>query len=182
MNPSTETKSIWTVDQSHSQIKFAIRHMLISEVEGNFGDFTLEVTSSGEDFSDAAAEVTIQVASITTGNTDRDNHLRANDFFDVAHYPVISFKSTSVTQLDEEEFKLTGELTIRDVTKEVTLNVTKGGVIKDPYGYTRAGFQVEGKIDRFDFGLQYNALMETGGAMLGKQVKVKAQLELIKQQ
>ncbi|WP_347158501.1 YceI family protein [Pontibacter chitinilyticus] len=182
MNLTTETTTTWAVDPTHSSVKFAIRHMLISEVEGSFNDFKVQVSASGDDFADAAAEVNIQVASINTGNTDRDNHLRADDFFNVAQYPTISFKSTHVEQLNEEEFKLTGNLTVRDVTKEVTFNVSKGGVIKDPYGYTRAGFFVEGKIDRFDFGLQYNALMETGGAMLGKQVKLKAHLELIKQQ
>lgn len=182
MNTSTETKTTWSVDQSHSRIQFAIRHMLISEVEGNFGDYTLDVTASDDDFSDASAEVSIKLAGINTGNIDRDNHLLAADFFDAAQYPVITFKSTKVTQLDEEEFKLIGDLTIRDVTKEITLDVTKGGVIKDPYGYTRAGFQVEGKIDRFDFGLQWNGLLEAGGAVLGKQVKLRAHIELIKQQ
>jgi polyisoprenoid-binding protein YceI len=153
--------------------------MVIAEVEGQFKDFDINV-DAGEDFTDSEIEVTIKTASIDTGNTDRDNHLKSPDFFDAANYPEIKFVSSSLERISDEEFKLKGNLTIRGIPKPIELDVTYGGRIKDPWGNDRVGFQVQGKINRFDYDLKWNSLMETGSAVVDKIIKLVCQVELIK--
>lgn len=172
-------KSNWKVDTAHSRIGFSARHMVISEVEGQFRDFDINV-SSGEDFTESDIAVTIKTQSIDTGNTDRDNHLKSADFFDADNNPEIKFVSSSIKKTGDEDFKLYGDLTIRGITKPVELDVTYGGKVKDPWGNERVGFQVEGKVNRFDYDLKWNALMETGSAVVGKIIKMNCHVELIK--
>ncbi len=172
-------KSNWTVDNAHSKIGFSARHMVISQVEGQFNDFVIDA-NAGEDFTNTDVEVTIKTASIATGVNDRDNHLKSADFFDAENHPEIKFKSTSIEKESDEEFKLKGDLTIRGVTKPIELSVIYGGTIKDPWGNQRAGFQVEGQLNRFDYNLKWNNLMETGGAVVGKNIKINCHVELVK--
>lgn len=172
-------KSRWKVDNTHSKIGFSARHMVIAEVEGQFKEFDIKV-ESGEDFTDSNIEVTINTASIDTGNQDRDNHLRSSDFFDAENHPEIKFISNSVKKVTDRTYRLIGELTIRGISKPVELDVKYGGKIKDPWGNERAGFQLEGKLNRFDYDLKWNAFMETGGAVVGKIIKLNCHVELIK--
>ena len=161
-------QSSWKVDTTHSKIGFSARHMVIAEVEGQFREFAINV-NSGEDFTESNIEVTIKTPSIDTGNKDRDNHLKSPDFFDTETYSEIKFVSSSIKKINDEDFKLYGDLTIRGITRPIELDVTFGGKVKDPWGNERAGFQVEGKLNRFDYDLKWNAFMETGGAVVGNQ-------------
>jgi len=172
-------RSNWKVDKAHSKLGFSAKHMVIAEVEGRFTDFTLNVEAD-EDFTDSEIEVIIKAASIDTGNNDRDNHLKSPDFFDVVNYQDIKFKSKSLEKMSDEEFKLNGDLTIKEITKPIELDVTYGGKIKDPWGNERVGFRITGKLNRFDYDLKWNSLMETGGAVVGKIIKLNCHLELIK--
>ncbi|GIV53087.1 MAG: polyisoprenoid-binding protein [Candidatus Kapaibacterium sp.] len=171
----------WKVDQSHSNVLFTVDHMVISEVTGYFKVFDGTVTVSKPDWSDAQIEFTVDVASINTDNERRDNHLRSEDFFDAAKYPKATFKATGMRKVGQNKYKLTGDLTIRGTTKKVTWDVTFKGQTKDPWGNLRAGFIAETTINRFDFGLKWNNLTETGGLIVGKDVRVRVNLELIKQ-
>ncbi|GIV55655.1 MAG: polyisoprenoid-binding protein [Candidatus Kapaibacterium sp.] len=172
----------WKVDQSHSNVLFTVDHMVISEVTGYFKVFDGTVTVSKPDWSDAQIEFTVDVASINTDNERRDNHLRSEDFFDAAKYPKATFKATGMRKVGQNKYKLTGDLTIRGTTKKVTWDVTFKGQTKDPWGNQRAGFIAETTINRFDFGLKWNNLTETGGLIVGKDVRVRVNLELIKQE
>ena len=158
-----QTKNIWEVDQSHSALKFSVIHLLISEVEGNFKIFQGQMRASKEDFSDAEIDFSADVASVDTDNEMRDGHLQSDDFFNTATYPKMTFVSKSFKKMANDQYALTGDLTIRDITKEVTLDVKYGGNIQDPYGNTKAGFKATGAINRFDYGLKWNALTEAGG-------------------
>ena len=169
----------WNLDKSHSNLQFSARHMIISEVTGHFNNYDVDV-KAGDDFTDSEVTVTIDSKSIDTGITDRDNHLKSPDFFDVENYPEITFKSTKVEKADDESYKLYGDFTIRNITKPIVLDVAYGGTIKDPWGNTRAGFKVTGKINRFDYELKWNALMETGGAVVGKNINITCDIELTK--
>lgn len=166
------------VDQSHSQVGFEVKHMMVSKVKGQFDAYTAEVEA--EDLSDlttAQITFTLDVASINTRNTDRDNHLKGADFFDVEKYPSITFKSTSIEK-DGDDYKLTGDLTIKDVTKPVTFEVEFGGKGTNPWGVEVYGFEAEAKINREEFGLTWNAALETGGVLVGKDIKIKVELEV----
>ena len=172
----TQTKTKWAIDPLHSEVGFKIKHMMISTVRGNFNEFTATVDSDRDDFVDADIEVEINVASINTNNQDRDNHLKSDDFFNAESYPVITFKSKSY-----EGGKLIGDLTIRDVTKEVVLDVDYNGTVVDPYGQTKAGFEISGEINRKDFGLKWSALTEAGAVVVSEQVKLAIGVQLVKQ-
>ncbi len=174
-------KTTWNLDTTHSKLGFTVKHMVVSKVNGNFNDYDLKLTS-GENFEDSEIELTANIASIDTGNTDRDNHLKSADFFDAENFPKLIFKSTELTKVDDENYKLKGNLTIKDVTKPIELDVTYGGTVKDPYGLERAGFGVEGTIDRFDYNLTWNAFLETGGAVVAKSIKIVADIEVTKAQ
>lgn len=178
---STLEKVIWNLDKTHSKLQFSARHMIISEVTGHFKNFEVS-TLADNDFLDSEVEVTIDAKSLDTGIIERDNHLKSPDFFDVENYPQITFKSTKVEKVDDESYKLYGDFTIRNITKPIVLDVAYGGTIKDPWGNTRAGFKVTGKINRFDYDLKWNALMETGGAVVGKNINITCDIELTKAQ
>ena len=174
--------SNWQIDPAHSHVEFAVRHLMISTVKGAFGDVQGTVWLDQADFRAAHVDVTIQVASIDTRQEQRDAHLRSADFFDAARFPTITFRSRQVKGNHlESEFRLVGDLTIRGVTREVILDVSAAGRMTDPWGAERAGFSAHGKIDRTEFGLTWNQALETGGVLVGNDVRISVEVELIRQ-
>lgn len=173
--------AIWKIDPTHSDVEFKIRHLMITNVTGYFGKYDATVESSNDDFSDAKVSFEADVASISTKNEQRDQHLQSEDFFHAAQYPKLTFVSTNVKKVDDENYKVTGDLTMRGVTKPVELTVEFSGIVKDPYGQTKAGFEIKGKINRKDFGVSFNAVTDNGGVMLGEEVKLQASVQLVKQ-
>lgn len=168
----------WTVDQSHSSVGFEVKHMMVSKVKGQFDSYTAVVEADDlTDLTTAAISFNFEVASINTKNEDRDNHLKAADFFDVENNPSIDFTSTSITK-DGDDYKVTGDLTIKGVTKPVTFDVEYGGKGTNPWGVEVYGFEAETKINREEFGLTWNAALETGGVLVGKDIKIKVELEV----
>ncbi len=153
--------------------------MVISETKGSFDNYKLNVETNGTDFTNARIELEIDTNSINTNMTDRDNHLRSADFFDVAQFPTIRFISTSFEKINDEDYKLSGDITIKGITKPIDFKINYGGQIVDPWGNLRAGFKLESTIDRFDFGLTWNSLLEAGSAVVGKKVKLEATIEVI---
>ena len=178
---SSFAQTNWSVDKSHANIRFSIEHLVVSETEGIFRKFdgTL-VQKNAADFVGSNVDFTIDVNSIDTDDEKRDGHLKSADFFDVAKYPTITFKSTAFTKVSGNAYKLTGNLTMHGVTKSVTLDVNYKGTAKDPYGNIHAGFKASTKIVRKDFGLTYNAALEAGGLALGETVDVNINLEFLK--
>jgi len=176
----SEAQTKWTVDNVHSNVKFTATHMVISEVEGNFKSFSGTLTAAKPDFTDATIEFSVDIASINTDNEQRDKHLKSDDFFNAEKFPTMTFKSISMKKLSGNKYELTGNLTIRDVTKRVKFAVTYGGTAKDGYGNTRAGFRASTTINRLDYGLKWNSLLETGGAVIGPEVAISLNVELIK--
>ena len=164
----------WNLDPAHSEITFKVRHMMISNVKGEFKNFSIDLESADDEFKNVKANATIDTASISTNNTDRDNHLKSAEFFNAEAHPQITFETDS---LNEE---VTGNLTINGVTKPVKLDVDFGGINVDPWGQTKAGFSFEGKIKRSDFGLNWNAALEAGGVMVSDEVKIAGELQFIK--
>lgn len=168
----------WTVDQSHSHIGFEVKHMMVSKVKGVFDSYEANVEAADlSDLTEATISFQFDVRSINTRNEDRDNHLKSADFFDTEQFPVITFESTSITK-SGDSFDVTGNLTIKDVTKEVTFQTEFNGKGTNPWGIAVYGFEAETKINREDFGLTWNAALETGGVLVGKDVKIKVELEL----
>jgi polyisoprenoid-binding protein YceI len=175
----TNNKEVWSLDPAHTKVQFSVKHMIISEVAGHFNNFDIQVYA-GPDFSDSEIKATIDVNSIDTGIADRDNHLKSPDFFEVEKFTQILFTSNKIEKVDDEEFKLSGDLTIRDITKPIELKVIYGGTVKDPWGKTRAGFKVLGSLNRFDYDLKWNALIEAGGAVVGKTINIICDIEVVK--
>ncbi|WP_299366170.1 YceI family protein [Winogradskyella sp.] len=171
----TITKTTWNVDNAHSEIGFKVKHMMISTVSGHFEDFTASVETETEDFNNAQFSFSAKVNSINTKNNDRDNHLRSEDFFNVSAFPEMTFTSKSF-----DGSKIIGNLTIKDVTKEVTLNTDFNGLAVDPYGQTKAGFEISGSISRKEFGLTWNAVTEAGSVVVGDTIKLVIELQFIK--
>lgn len=170
----------WTVDKGHSNVKFTVQHMVVSEMEGSFKTFDGYVESSKADFSDAKIAFTVEVASIYTDNDRRDGHLKSDDFFNAEKFPQMKFESTSFKPLGNNKYELKGNLTIRDVTKPVTFQVTHGGVLNTSRG-AKAGFKATTTIDRFNYNLKWDRATETGGLVVGKEVTIVLNLELDKQ-
>jgi polyisoprenoid-binding protein YceI len=168
----------WTVDNVHSSVKFTVTHLVISEVEGEFKAYSGSIITSNPDFTDAAIDFSVDVNSISTDNDMRDKHLKSPDFFDVEKYPQMIFKSASFKKLSENKYELIGDLTIHGITKSVKFDATFGGTVKDNRGNTKAGFKATTIINRFDYGLKWNALTEAGGATVGKDVTIEVRLEL----
>ncbi|QBP39993.1 YceI family protein [Paenisporosarcina antarctica] len=166
----------WNVDASHSSIGFSVKHMMVSKVRGSFSDFTAEVAATETDLSNAEIAFNIQVASITTGSVDRDNHLRSADFFDVETYPEIKFIAKNITKKDDE-YEIAGDLTIKAVTNPVVFNAEYEGKGTNPWGQEVVGFSAETKINREEFGLTWNQALETGGVLVGKDIKITIELE-----
>jgi len=169
----------WVIDPAHSELTFKVKHLMISNVKGEFKNFTAEIDN--EDFKNGSVKVTIKTSSIFTNSTDRDNHLKSADFFDVENHPSMTFESTNFTKVDDDEFKLKGMLTIKGVSKEVILDVEFGGTNKDPWGNEKAGFSFSGKINRKDWGLNWNAALETGGVLVSDEVKIGGEVQFAKQ-
>ena len=173
-------KTKWTIDPTHSEIQFKIKHLVISTVTGNFGKFSGDVETDGDSFDNASVHFTVDVNSINTGNEQRDGHLKSPDFFDAASHPTADFVSTGVAKTGDNTFKLKGNLTIRGTTKPIELDVEFGGIMKDPYGNIKAGFEVTGKINRKEFGLQWHAVTEAGGVVVSDEVKILANVQFAK--
>lgn len=171
----------WTIDPAHSEINFTVRHMMISNVRGRFENFTGEVEFDQENPSNTQVEVKIDANSINTREEKRDGHLRSPDFLNAEEYPYITFESHSVEVLDEDSARLVGDLTIRDVTNEIVLEVDFNGLAKSPWGTLSAGFSARTTINRKDWGLTWNQALETGGVLVGDEVKINIELEIIKQ-
>ena len=171
----------WGFDKTHSQIKFAVTHLVISEVEGEFTSFEGKVVSESEDFSGASVEFSAQVSSIDTENEQRDGHLQSPDFFNAAEYPTLSFVSSSFEKKSGNKYELKGELTMHGVTKPITLDVTYGGTVKDPYGNTKAGFKLRGELSRFEYGLKWDAATEAGNLVVSEEVEIIGNIQLVLQ-
>ncbi len=178
---TTETRTVWAIDPTHSELLFKVKHLMITNVKGEFRSFNASLESVGTDFSKAKVSATIDADSIFTNNTDRDNHLKSADFFDVENHKELTFHGISFTKLDEDNYQLKGNLTIKGVTKEVTLDVEFGGIAKDPWGNEKAGFSISGKIDRKDWGLNWNAALEAGGVMVSDEVRINGEVQFVKQ-
>lgn len=181
METTTKAKTAtgWILDATHSELVFKVKHLMITNVKGEFRKFSAKI--DGPDFTKAPVTVEIDAASIFTNEDQRDGHLRSADFFDVEKYPTLSFKSASMTQVKDDQYVLKGILTIKNVSKEVVLDVEFGGVQKDPWGNEKAGFSLSGKINRQEFGLTWNAALETGGVLVSDEVKISAEVQFVKQ-
>lgn len=174
------SQATWTLDRSHSNVRFTVTHLVISEVEGNFKTFDGTISASKPDFTDAVINFTVDINSINTDNEMRDNHLKNDDFFNAEKFPQMTFKSTSFKKIKGNKYELTGLLTIRDVTKTVKWDVTYGGTTNDPWGNTKAGFKATSVMNRLDYGLKWNSLTEAGGAVVGSDVTMDLRLEFAK--
>lgn len=170
----------WKIDPSHSEIKFKVKHLVVSTVTGQFDKFDATVEAQKPDFSDAKISFWADVNSINTRNEQRDAHLKSADFFDALNYPELEFTSKSIFKKSESDYEITGDLTIRGTTKEIKLNVTYNGTVKGFGGTEVAGFEISGKLNRFDFGLQWNALTEAGAIVVSDEVKIEIACEFIK--
>jgi polyisoprenoid-binding protein YceI len=171
----------WEIDSSHSGIQFTVRHLVIAKVRGQFSRWTGTLTAPGSAFARATLDVVIDASSIDTGVADRDAHLRSADFFDVERYPEITFTATSVTEKDADHLRVAGALTIKNVTRDVVLDVEVLGQAKDPWGNQRAAFSATTSIDRRDFGLTWNQVLETGGVMVGDRIDIAIDIEAVRQ-
>lgn len=171
----------WVIDPAHSEIHFKVKHLVIATVTGSFNKFEGSLETDSDDFSNASLVFSADVNSISTNMSDRDMHLKSPDFFDAATYPRLQFKSTAFKKLSDSEYKLTGDITIRGLTREISMDVEFGGTMKDPYGNLKAGFEISGKINRKDFGLNWNAITEAGGVVVSDEVKLQMSIELVKQ-
>jgi hypothetical protein len=174
-----QTAKTWNVDKMHSAVKFSVSHLVVSEVDGSFKIFDGSMVADNADFSNAKINFSVDVNSINTDNTSRDGHLKADDFFNAEKYPAMTFKSTSFKKKSGNMYELTGDMTIRDVTKKVVFAVKYGGTAKDPYGNTKAGFKATGSINRLEYGLKWNTLTEAGGAVVGADVDLTINLEMV---
>jgi polyisoprenoid-binding protein YceI len=171
----------WLIDPTHSEIGFKVKHMMFTNVAGKFLNYSASIETEGDDFENAKIEFSGAIDSITTGNTDRDTHLLSPDFFDAEQFPQIKFEATSFKKIDEADFELKGNLTLHGVTKAVTLETEFSGLMKDPWGNTKAGFIIAGKINRKDWNLNWNAALETGGVLVSDEVRLNIELQFVKQ-
>jgi polyisoprenoid-binding protein YceI len=176
--PTTQTT--WTIDPAHTEVGFSVKHLMISTVRGRFADVRGTIRLDGNDLTQASVEAEIATASIDTRQEQRDAHLRSPDFFEVEKYPTITFRSTSVERIKNDRYRITGDLTIRDVTREVVLEGTDEGRGRDPWGGDRLGFSATTTIDRRDFGLTWNQALETGGVLVSNEIKIAIDLEAVK--
>lgn len=171
----------WALDPTHSEVGFKVKHLMFTNVSGNFKTFTASAETEGDDFTNAKIEFSADVESVHTNNEQRDQHLKSADFFDAASFPKMSFAANKFVAKGDGEYELTGNLTMHGVTHPVKLTAEFGGIVKDPWGNIKAGFSLNGKINRKDFGLNWNAVLETGGVMVSEEVKIHAEIQLVKQ-
>lgn len=177
---SQSNKTVWNMDSTHSEIGFKVKHMMISNVSGYFEKFSLNVESEGLDFTTAKIEFIAETNSINTDNEQRDGHLKSADFFDSENFPAMQFESTKLVHLEGSNYSLIGNLMIKDISREVKLDLEFGGTGKDPWGNERAGFNLSGKINRSQWNLTWNAGLEAGGVLVSDEVRIFAEIELIK--
>lgn len=173
-------KSNWAVDVSHSAIDFSVKHMMIAKVKGSFHSFEAQITADPEDLTTADIAVQIDLSSVDTRNADRDAHLKSADFFDVENNPKLLFKATKIVGKGDGEYAVTGDVTLHGVTRPETFSVTFEGIGKDPWGNEKVGFSATGSLKRSDYGLTYNAALETGGVLIGDEVKIAIEFEAAK--
>lgn len=179
--PATTELTTWQIDAAHSHVEFAVKHLMIATVKGRFATVSGTVSVNGDDPAGATVSVSIDAASIDTREPQRDAHLRSADFFDVEKFPTITFASTGVKRTGDDAFQLGGSLTMHGITRPITLAVTDEGRAKDPWGGERRAFSATGKVNRKDFGLLWNQALETGGVLVGDEVKISIEVELVKQ-
>ena len=177
MTKTTIPAGIWNIDPSHSTVGFVARHLVISKVRGSFRSFSGAITI-GEQQLESSVTASIDMASVDTSDEGRDGHIKGEDFFDVAKFPTMTFTSTKVTQ-DGDDFEVIGDLTIKGVTRSVVLDLEFNGTSQDPWGGTRAGFSAETEINRKDFGLEWNVVMETGGVLVGEKIKIELDIQAV---
>jgi len=171
----------WAIDPTHSEIGFKVKHMMFTNVSGKFDQYDGSFETQDDDFTNAAITFSADINSIDTRNADRDNHLKSGDFFDAENHPKLTFTGKSFTKLNDSNYELAGDLSIKGVSKEVNLPVEFSGLMKDPWGNTKVGLNIEGKINRKDWGLNWNSALETGGVLVGEEVKLVIDLQLVKQ-
>ncbi len=171
----------WTLDKAHSQLQFKVRHMMLTTVTGDFKEFDIEVETAGDDFSTAKINVTANIESVASGSEQRDTHLKSDDFFNAEKFPTLSFTGTSLTHAGDDHWILQGDLTIRDITKPVSFQVLYMGMIDDPWGNKKAGFEVNGKVSRKEYGLLWNVVTEAGGVVASDDVRIHCNVQFIKQ-
>ena len=181
MATQSDTATTWAIDPMHSEVQFKVKHLVISTVTGSFSQYEGQIEAAGDDFTDAKVSFSADINSITTGNEQRDGHLKSADFFDAEQFPTLSFTSTSMTKTGDDTYKLVGDLTLHGVTKPVTLNVEHGGQMQDFYGQTKAGFELTGVIKRKEFGLVWDGVTEAGGVVVSDDVKLVMNIQLTKQ-
>lgn len=169
----------WTLDPTHSELQFKVKHLMITTVTGSLKSFSAELTAEGDDFVGSSISFSADINSIDTGNKDRDNHLKSGDFFDAEKFPTMDFKSSEVEK-DGDDYIIKGDLTIKGETKPVKLTAEFGGIATDPWGNTKAGFTLSAKINRSQFGLTWNAALETGGVMVSEEVRILGELQFVK--
>jgi len=175
------TKTTWAIDASHSEIGFKVKHLVVSNLRGTFGEYEASIYTTGDDFTNAAITFSLHTASINTRNEQRDAHLKAADFFDTESFNEIRFVANGFEKLDKEgRYEMYGDLTIKGITHRIKLDVAFGGMVKDPWANVKAVFAVTGKINRNDFGLSFNAVLETGGLLLSEDVWINCDLQLVK--
>ncbi|HMC97342.1 MAG TPA: YceI family protein [Flavobacteriales bacterium] len=182
MGTATAVKTKWTIDPAHSEIQFKVKHLMITSVTGSFGKFGADIIVEGDDLSKASIDFWADAASVTTGSADRDKHIKSPDFLDIANHPRITFKATGARDVDHDgSWTMQGGLTINGITKPVELDVEWGGVTRDPWGNTKAGVSINGKINRKDWNLNWNAALEAGGVLVSDEVRISCEVQLVKQ-
>ncbi len=179
METTTATTTLWAIDPAHSEVHFKVKHLMISNVTGSFGSFGANATLDGDDLSGATVEFWADIASVNTGSADRDTHLKSPDFFDEEKFPKLTFHSTDLRAAGRH-WKMTGDLTIKGITKPVTLDVEWAGTATDPWGNAKAGLSVSGSFDRKEWGLTWNAALEAGGVLVSEEVRLVAEVQLVK--
>jgi polyisoprenoid-binding protein YceI len=177
---TTTTNNDWNIDPVHSGINFSVRHMVVSKVRGHFTKYSGTLAIDDADLTRSVVEATIDASSIDTGTAQRDTHLRSPDFLDVERFPEIRFRSTRIHKLADDRYHLIGDLTVRDVTREVSLDVEYGGQAKDPWGNARIGFIAKATLDRKDFGLLWNQVLEAGGVLVGDRVDIELEVQAVR--
>ncbi|MFD2933999.1 YceI family protein [Spirosoma flavum] len=181
METQQTTATAWAIDPTHSEVQFKVKHLVISTVTGSFGQYEGHVETVGDDFDGAKISFSADISSISTGNEQRDGHLKSVEFFDAEQFPKLMFVSTSMTKTGDESYSVTGDLTLHGVTKPVTLKVEYGGQMQDFYGQTKAGFEATGTIKRKEFGLTWDGVTEAGGVVVSDDVKLVLNIQLTKQ-
>ncbi|MBO0951248.1 YceI family protein [Fibrella forsythiae] len=181
MEAQATTATTWVIDPTHSEVQFKVKHLMVSTVTGSFSKFDGQLTMTGDDFQDADISFSADIDSISTGNEQRDGHLKSGEFFDAGQFPQLTFKSTSMTKTGDDTYNLTGDLTLHGVTKSVTLKAEYGGQMQDFYGQTKAGFEVTGVIKRKEYGLTWDGVTEAGGVVVSDDVRLIMNIQVTKQ-